>query len=67
MIVVKRVATMLAYGGRKSKISPPMTVKDALAQLEKLANPKVRARNTRLGADDNQFGVKMGDIRKVAA
>ncbi len=44
-----------------------MTVKDALTQLEKLANPKVRARNTKLGAGDNQFGVQMGDIRKVAA
>lgn len=44
-----------------------MTLKDALAQLQKLGNPKVRARNAKLGAGDNQFGVQMGDIRKVAA
>ncbi|MBC8085980.1 MAG: DNA alkylation repair protein [Phycisphaerae bacterium] len=44
-----------------------MTLKDALAELKALGNEKVRARNTKLGADDNQFGVQMGDIRKVAA
>jgi 3-methyladenine DNA glycosylase AlkD len=44
-----------------------MTVNEALKQLEALGNEKVRARNTKNGADDNQFGVQMGDIRKVAA
>jgi 3-methyladenine DNA glycosylase AlkD len=44
-----------------------MTVNEALKQLEALGNEKVRARNTKDGADDNQFGVQMGDIRKVAA
>jgi 3-methyladenine DNA glycosylase AlkD len=44
-----------------------MTLKDALAQLKALGNDTVRARNKKLGADDNQFGVQMGDIRKVAA
>jgi 3-methyladenine DNA glycosylase AlkD len=44
-----------------------MTAKEALAALEKLGNDKVRARNTRLGAGPEQFGVQMGDIRKVAA
>jgi 3-methyladenine DNA glycosylase AlkD len=44
-----------------------MTLKDALAQLKALGNETVRARNKKLGADDNQFGVQMGDIRKVAA
>lgn len=43
------------------------TLKDVLAQLEALGNEKVRARNKKNGADDNQFGVAMGDIRKVAA
>lgn len=44
-----------------------MTLKEALAQLKALGNEKVRARNRKNGADDNQFGVQMGDIRKVAA
>ena len=43
-----------------------MELKDALAQLESLANPSVRARNTRNGAGDDQYGVQLGDIRKLA-
>jgi len=41
-------------------------LKDTLAQLEALSDKKVRARNTKNGVGDNQFGVKLGDIRKVA-
>lgn len=44
-----------------------MTLKDALAQLKSLGDEKVRARNKKNGAGDNQFGVKNGDIRKIAA
>jgi 3-methyladenine DNA glycosylase AlkD len=44
-----------------------MTLKEALAQLEALGNEKVRTQNRRNGAGDNQFGVKLGDIRKIAA
>ena len=44
----------------------PAALKDALAQLESLGNEKVRARNEKNGAGDNQFGVQLGDIRKVA-
>ena len=44
-----------------------MTLEDALAQLESLGNEKVRAQNRKRGADDNQFGVRLGDIRKIAA
>jgi 3-methyladenine DNA glycosylase AlkD len=44
-----------------------MTLKDALAKLEALGNEKVRARNKKHGAGDNQFGAQLGDIRKVAA
>jgi 3-methyladenine DNA glycosylase AlkD len=46
---------------------PTMKLKEALAQLEALGNDKVRARNTRNGAGDNQYGVQLGDIRKLAA
>ncbi len=44
-----------------------MTLQEALQKLEALCNEKVRARNARLGAGDNQFGVQLGDLRKLAA
>ncbi len=44
-----------------------MTLKNALAQLKSLGDEKVRAHNKKNGAGDNQFGVKLGDIRKIAA
>ena len=43
------------------------TLEDTLAQLEALGNEKVRARNGRNGVGENQFGVQLGDIRKLAA
>lgn len=43
-----------------------MTVKEILTQLGALGNEKVRAHNLKYGAGDNQFGVKMGDIRALA-
>jgi 3-methyladenine DNA glycosylase AlkD len=43
------------------------TLKETLAQLKALGNEKVRARNSKNGAGDNQFGVQLGDIRKLAA
>ncbi len=44
-----------------------VTLKDALAQLESHGDEKVRAQNKKSGAGDNQFGVRHGDIRKLAA
>ena len=44
-----------------------MTLKDTLAQLESLGNEQVRAHNKKNGAGGNQFGVQLGDIRKLAA
>ena len=44
-----------------------MTLKETLKQLEALGNEKVRAQNRKHGAGDNQFGVLLGDIRKLAA
>ena len=41
-------------------------LKDALSRLEALGNNTVRALNIRNGAGGNQFGVKLGDIRKLA-
>ena len=43
-----------------------MTVKEILAKLKSLGDEKVRTHNKKWGVDDNQFGVKMGDIRKIA-
>jgi len=44
-----------------------MPLKDTLAQLKSLGSERMRAQNKKRGAGDNQFGVRMGDIRKVAA
>ncbi len=44
-----------------------MTLEGALARLETLGSEKMRAHNRKHGADDEQFGVRLGDIRKVAA
>src|SRR5262245_51379225 len=44
-----------------------MALKDALAHLKSLGDERVRAQNRRNGAGDNQFGVRAGDIRKLAA
>lgn len=43
-----------------------MKLKQALGRLEALGNEKVRAQNIKRGAGDNQFGVRLGDIRKLA-
>lgn len=43
-----------------------MKLKQTLAQLEALGDEKVRARNVRNGAGDNQYGVPSGSIRKLA-
>ena len=44
----------------------PMNTKQAMARLEELGDEKRRAFNAKRGAGDNQFGVKTGDIRKLA-
>lgn len=43
-----------------------MKLKEALSRLEALGNDKVRAQNSKNGAGKNQFGVRLGDIRKLA-
>ena len=43
------------------------TLKQTLAELKALGDDKVRAQNKKRGAGDNQYGVKLGDLRKVAA
>lgn len=43
-----------------------MNVNEILTRLESLGNDARRAHNTKAGAPDNQFGVKLGDIRAMA-
>jgi 3-methyladenine DNA glycosylase AlkD len=43
-----------------------MTVKEILAHLKSMSNETMIAHNKKRGAGDNQFGVKMGDIRTIA-
>lgn len=43
-----------------------MKLEEVLKQLEALGNENTRKQNTKQGAPDNQFGVKLGDLRKVA-
>jgi 3-methyladenine DNA glycosylase AlkD len=43
-----------------------MTAKEILAQLKSLGDDARRAHNTKAGAPDNQFGVKLGDLRTLA-
>jgi 3-methyladenine DNA glycosylase AlkD len=46
--------------------APARTVASLLAKLESLGNAARRAHNAKAGAPKNQFGVPLGDIRKVA-
>ena len=43
-----------------------MTLKETLNELKSLRNETMFALNVKNGANSNQFGVKMGDIRSVA-
>ncbi|WP_159467833.1 DNA alkylation repair protein [Dyadobacter sp. 3J3] len=43
-----------------------MTLKETLTQLEAHSNPTMMQHNIKYGAGENQFGVKMGDIRALA-
>lgn len=42
-------------------------VAQTLEELEAHGEERVRARNAKLGAGEDQFGVRLGDIRKVAS
>jgi 3-methyladenine DNA glycosylase AlkD len=43
-----------------------MNLQEILAQLESLGDDARRAHNTKAGAPDNQYGVKLGDIRVIS-
>lgn len=44
-----------------------MVLQETLTQLEALGNEKMRAQNSKNGSGDNQYGVRLGDIRNLAA
>lgn len=43
-----------------------MTKQEVLEELKSLGSEKLIAQNKKRGAGDNQYGVKMGDVRKIA-
>jgi 3-methyladenine DNA glycosylase AlkD len=43
-----------------------LTLKAILKELESLGDEKMKAQNAKSGIGDNQYGVKLGDLRKVA-
>ena len=43
-----------------------MKLNEALEKLKSLGNERMRTLNIRQGVGDNQYGVKLGDIRKLA-
>lgn len=43
-----------------------MSLDDVLKKLQALGHERVRAQNRKNGAHDNQYGVKLGDIRNLA-
>jgi len=51
---------------RMKEQDTPITLEEILKQLETLGDEKRRAYNTKNGAGDKQFGVKLGDIKKLA-
>lgn len=62
----RRVRRAVPASGRPTGRIARMTVDDVMAELKSLGNEKVRAQNARNGAGENQFGVKMGDLRAIA-
>ncbi len=43
-----------------------MTLKETPTQLEALRIEKMRKQNAKHGAGDNQFGVRLGEFKKLA-
>ncbi|MBV1923907.1 MAG: DNA alkylation repair protein [Flavobacteriaceae bacterium] len=43
-----------------------MTVKEIFKEFVSLTNEMIKKHNTKSGVGENQFGVKLGDIRKIA-
>lgn len=61
-----RVRPASAPGKSVNPQATAPTVPAILKRLESLGNEKMRAHNAKQGAGDNQFGVKLGDVRALA-
>src|SRR5690606_17184997 len=64
--VAPRATTDLVGLPPGARIIAAMTVKEILAELKSLGDDARRKHNAKAGAPDNQFGVKLGDIRALA-
>jgi 3-methyladenine DNA glycosylase AlkD len=56
----------MAKKSKPNSMKTTVPVKETLAQLEALGNERMRSQNAKNGAGDNQFGVRLGDIRTLA-
>jgi 3-methyladenine DNA glycosylase AlkD len=65
-LIFRKTVAMAICDQEKHDLLPNMTLKETLAQLKALGDEKMRAQNKKNGAGDNQFGVRLGDIRKLA-
>ena len=54
------------FRGKVRTVITTMTLKETIKELESLGNEKMRAHYTKNGAGDNQFGVRLGDLRVLA-
>ena len=67
-IELRSIAMIPSLHGRVARATctiPPMTLNETLKQLKALGDAKVRAQNAKSGAGENQFGVALGDVRKL--
>lgn len=62
----KVVQKQVTVAKKKPMQNTAAQVKSILAQLKAKGNDKVRKLNVRNGAGENQFGVKLGDVRTIA-
>ncbi|MFO7546898.1 MAG: DNA alkylation repair protein, partial [Trueperaceae bacterium] len=61
-----KYANAAAAKTTSGKTKPLATLTSTLTKLEALGDEKVRALNRKRGAGDAQYGVRLGDVRKVA-
>lgn len=64
--MVKKSTSVKTTKGRAQPKPSTTTLEETLSQLESLAHAGVHAQNVKRGAGDNQFGVKLGDVRILA-
>ncbi|MDF1663863.1 MAG: DNA alkylation repair protein [Planctomycetota bacterium] len=63
---VKKTTKKSATKKNATTKTPRQSSKEILSELEGLGTEQVRKQNRKRGAHDKQYGVKLGDIRKIA-